>query len=153
MIVVSDTSPITALLAIGEEDLLHDLFGGVVIPPAVQRELLRGHIALPSWLQVVQVQDSKRVQRLLGSLDAGESEAIVLAGETHADILLIDERKGRRLAVAEGIGVIGLVGVVLLAKKRGRIESAGDLLQRLSHEAGMYLAEGILRTALQSVGE
>lgn len=103
--------------------------------------------------RVVAAQDINHVQRLLHLLDAGEAEAIVLAKEAHADMLLIDERKGRRLAAAEGVHVIGLVGVILLAKRRAVIESAGDLLDRLCREAGMYVAERIVRAALESVGE
>jgi len=153
MIVVSDTSPITALLTIGQAELLHGMFGDVVIPPAVHRELLRGHLALPDWLRVVEIRDLTHLQPFLELLDAGEAEAIALAAEIHADMLLIDERKGRRVARAEGIHVIGLLGVVLLAKQRGLIESAGEVLQKLTRKAGVYLAENILRTALESVDE
>jgi predicted nucleic acid-binding protein len=67
--------------------------------------------------------------------------------------LLIDERKGRKLAVQEGIPVIGLLGVVLLAKRKGRIASARALLQRLDGEAGMYLAPDIRDAALKTVAE
>ena len=153
MIVVSDTSPITALLTIGQVDLLRELFADVLIPPAVRTELLRTHLALPPWLRVVGVHDMEHVGRLRDSLDEGESEAIVLAEETHADLLLVDERKGRRIATAEGLRVIGLLGVVLLAKQRGLIPSAGPILHRLADEAGMYLAANVLRTALESVDE
>jgi len=66
---------------------------------------------------------------------------------------LIDERKGRRLAQQEGVPVIGLVGVMLLAKTNGLIPSARGLLKRLDQEAGMYLAEDIREQALRSVGE
>ena len=153
MIVVSDTSPITALLAIGQQELLHELFKDVIIPPAVHHELLRSHSALPPWLREVGIQDSAHVTRLQESLDLGESEAIVLAEEMHADLLLIDERKGRRVAQSEGVHIIGLLGVVLLAKQRGHIRSAATVIDRLRHEAGIYLAESILRPALESVGE
>jgi predicted nucleic acid-binding protein len=67
--------------------------------------------------------------------------------------LLIDERKGRRLAVQEGVPVIGLVGMVLLAKKKGLIASAGAMLDRLQEEAGMYLTDDIRNEALKSVAE
>lgn len=66
---------------------------------------------------------------------------------------LMDERKGRRLATTDGLHVIGLIGVVLLAKQRGLIASAADVLHRLHREAGVYLAETIVRTALESAGE
>jgi predicted nucleic acid-binding protein len=83
----------------------------------------------------------------------GEAEAIELAKELKADRLLIDERKGRRLAVQEGVPVIGLVGMVLLAKKKGLIASAGAMLDRLQEEAGMYLTDDIRNEALKLVAE
>jgi predicted nucleic acid-binding protein len=67
--------------------------------------------------------------------------------------LLIDERKGRKIAVQEGLEVIGLVGVVLLAKRKGLISSARALLDLLEREAGIYLSHQIKVSALQSVGE
>ena len=90
---------------------------------------------------------------LTALLTVGEAEAIELARELRARRLLIDERKGRRLAVAEGVAVIGLLGVVLLAKRRQLISSARVLLQRLEDEAGMYLSEEIKSAALKTVRE
>lgn len=86
-------------------------------------------------------------------LDQGEAEAIELAKELRADLLLIDERKGRRLAAEEGVPVIGLLGVVLLAKRRGLIPSARALMEALRTEAGAYLSDELLDMALRSVGE
>ncbi|HEX5397721.1 MAG TPA: DUF3368 domain-containing protein [Verrucomicrobiae bacterium] len=153
MIVVSDTSPLTALLTVGRCDLLAKLFDEVVVPEAVRAELLRNHPRLPEWLRVTGVKDTARVRQYAQSVDAGEAEAIELALELHADRLLIDERKGRKLAVQEGLAVIGLLGVVLLARRKGFISSARELLERLDAEAGMYLAAEIRDAALQSVGE
>ncbi len=153
MIVVSDTSPLTALLTVGEEDLLPKLFTEVIIPDAVRIELLRSHARLPDWLRVATVQNSAQVGEYSKIVDAGEAEAIELAQELHADRLLIDERKGRKLAVQEGVAVIGLLGVVLLAKRKALIPSARDLLQRLDNEAGMYLSADICNQALKTVGE
>ncbi|HUR44567.1 MAG TPA: DUF3368 domain-containing protein, partial [Candidatus Saccharimonadales bacterium] len=86
-------------------------------------------------------------------VDIGEAEAIVLAQEIKADHLLIDERKGRRLAVQQGVPIIGLLGVVLMAKKLGFISSARALLGRLQTEAGIYLSDGVREAALKSAGE
>src|SRR5690349_17648045 len=108
MIVVSDTSPLTALLTVGEENLLRKLFAEVVIPMAVRDELLRSHPVLPEWLRVEAVENAAEAGRLSGLVDAGEAEAIELAKELRADWLLIDERKGRRVAMQEGVAVIGL---------------------------------------------
>lgn len=91
--------------------------------------------------------------RLAAVVDSGEAEAIQLARELHADWLLIDERKGRRLATQEGVPVIGLLGVLLLAKRQQIIPSARELLRRLEREAGLYLSEDIRNEALKSVNE
>ena len=153
MIVVSDTSPLTALLTVGEADLLPRLFTKVVIPEAVHEELLRSHSPLPAWLHVETVRNLGEVHRLASVVDSGEAEAIELAKELHADRLLIDERKGRRLAIQEGVPVIGLLGAVLLAKRRQYIPSARELLNRLEVDAGIYLSESIKEESLKSVGE
>ena len=153
MIIVSDTSPLTALLTIGEEEILQRLFGEVVIPKAVLNELLLNHSILPDWLITKAVTDEKEVRRFAILLDAGEAEAIELAKELHADRLLMDERKGRRIAIQEGIPVIGLLGVIILAKKKGLIPSVGILLGRLESEAGFYLSSDLKAEALRTIGE
>jgi len=153
MIVVSDTSPLTALLTIGEVELLPQLFAEVFIPEAVRKELLRNHSELPNWLRVETVKDHAEARRLMEFVDEGEAEAIELAKELNADHLLIDERKGRRLAIQEGVPVIGLLGAVLLAKRRNLIPSARAVLDLLKKEAGMYLSSEIREQALKSVGE
>jgi predicted nucleic acid-binding protein len=153
MIVVSDTSPLTALLAIGQSDLLTKLFGDVVIPPAVKSELLRTHPVLPAWLRVQSLRDNTKAALYAQSVDHGEAEAIALAEELHADHLLIDERKGRRLAQQQGLPVLGLLGVVLLAKRKRLIPSARELLAQLDREAGIYLGDDLKEAALKSAGE
>ena len=153
MIVVSDTSPLTALLTIGQADLLVRLFGEVIIPEAVEAELLRSHSELPSWLKVRSVEKTAQALSYAKTVDMGEAEAIALAQELKADHLLMDERKGRRLATAQGVSVVGLVGVILIAKREGFIGSARTLLLRLEQESGIYLSENVRETALRSVGE
>ncbi len=102
---------------------------------------------------MIVVSDTSPLTALLQIVDAGEAQAIELARELHADQLLMDERKGRRLAAREGVPVIGLLGVVLLARHNRTIPSAHALTERLQQEAGMYLAEHIKKAALISVGE
>lgn len=137
----------------GEENLLLQLFSEVIIPEAVRDELLRNHFPLPVWLRICSVSDTAQVGRYALIVDTGEAEAIELALELHADLLLIDERKGRKLAVEQGIPVIGLLGVVLLAKRRQLISSARALVQRLELEAGIFLSADIKNEALKTVGE
>src|SRR3989442_663968 len=98
MIVVSDTTAITSLLQIGRCDLLRQLYHEVLIPEAVRDELIAAHPALPVFLRVERAEDRVRVSRLQIELDLGEAEAISLAKERGADLLLIDENEGRRVA-------------------------------------------------------
>ena len=153
MIVVSDTSPLTALLTVGQAGILPRLFTEVIIPKAVETELLRTHPPLPDWLQVRLLSDPAKAELYAGSVDRGEAEAIALAEALHADHLLIDERKGRRLAQRRGVPVVVLLGVVLMARRAGFIPSARNLLNRLDQEAGVYWTDALKEAALKTIGE
>jgi predicted nucleic acid-binding protein len=120
LIVVSDTSPVLNLARIGRLELLPLLYNQVLIPPAVYEDLTRSKRDLPPaidlasavWLIVAAAKDQNQVQELRQELDLGEAEAIVLAIKRGADVLLMDERRGRRTAAAAGLTVTGLLGVV-----------------------------------------
>ncbi len=116
-------------------------------------ELLQTHPTLPDWLRVQALKDGAKAALYAQSVDHGEAEAIALAEVLHADHLLIDERKGRRLAQQQGVPVVGLLGVILLAKRARLIPSARSLLNRLDQEAGIYLADDLKDAALKTVGE
>ena len=90
MIVISDTSPITALLTIGQIEILRALYGTVKIPPAVNEELRAWHVDIPDFIQMVPVQTDLLLNELQRTLDRGEAEAIVLAKHLKADLLLIE---------------------------------------------------------------
>jgi len=113
LIVVSDTSPILNLARIGRLELLPSLYRQVLIPAAVYHELIDSERDLPPaiditslpWLIVATAKDQTRVQELRDRLDPGEAEAIVLAIERRADVLLVDERRGRRTAIDAGLKV------------------------------------------------
>lgn len=117
MIVVSDTSCITNLITIGQDRLLADLFGSVLIPPAVNRELLRGHATIPPYVSVRSPEPSPQLEQLSQELDQGEAEAICLAKELRAERLLMDESAGRAAARRMGVPEMGLLGVLLPRQK------------------------------------
>lgn len=153
MIVVSDTSPITALITIQHIHLLCQLYGEVKIPPAVAEELFAYHTELPSFIQTVPVGDIPLLTELKLHLDPGEAEAIVLAKEIHADLLLIDESLGREAARHEHLPVIGLMGVLLIAKKKGLVSLLAEIIERLESEAGFYLSRPVKERVLAAAGE
>ncbi len=153
MIVVSDTSPITSLLQTGQAELLHVLFDEVLMPPAVQAELLRFHSELPDWLLARPIVGQQQADVLSEILDRGEAEAIVLAEECHADYLLIDEKRGRQQAEARGLMAIGLLGVLLLAKRAGQLASVSDLIDQLEVQAGFFVSERVKSIVLRAAGE
>ena len=153
MIVVSDTSVITLLIHVGQERLLQRLHGAVLIPDAVHRELLQTHSRLPDFLEVRQAGNRHFVARLEMELDLGEAEAIVLAKETDADLLLIDEKLGRQVALREGIRIAGVVGLVVEAKHRRLIDSVRNLLARLESEAGFRVSDSVREEACHLAGE
>lgn len=153
MIVISDTSPITALLTIGQIEILRALYGTVKIPPAVNEELRTWHVDIPDFIQMVPVQTNPLLNELQRTLDRGEAEAIVLAKHLKADLLLIDETLGRQAARKEHMPVIGLMGVLLIAKKKGLLASLRDLIDRLESEAGFYLSRPVKEQVLAAAGE
>jgi predicted nucleic acid-binding protein len=153
MIVVSDTSVITALLQVGRHGLLQDLYETVLIPEAVHRELNRSHPALPGFLEVRAAANRAKVARLTADLDLGEAEAIVLALESKADLLLIDEKLGRLAALREGLAITGLMGVLVAAKRKNRISSMRELVGQIEIEAGFRVSEAVKREAFRAAGE
>ena len=121
--------------------------------PEFQRELLRFHASLPTFLKTVAPADEARLSRLRLELDPGEAEAISLACEVKAERLLIDETIGRAVALREGVAIIGLVGVLVTAKQSGWLTSIAPVPQRLEEEAGFRLSQSLKAEALRSVGE
>lgn len=161
MIVVSDTSPIRALIAINKIEILFKLFSEVYIPKAVEIELLRieylkAEIALflnQQWVIVKDVEHNRQYQAIRNILDEGESEAIALALELKADLLLIDESKGRQIAKEKSLKPFGLIGVLLKAKKENHLLSVKPELDKLIQEHGFWLGEELYKVILKTAGE
>src|SRR2546425_2879581 len=121
MIVISDTSPISGLIKINRLDLLQKVFLQIIVPEKVHSEILdliHHNIDLreytnSNWIEVRSVYDKAACEILAKRIDEGEAEAIILAKELNANIILIDEREGAMEAIKLGLNTIGLLGVLL----------------------------------------
>jgi uncharacterized protein len=161
MIVVADTTPFSNFIRMGELDLLQKIFGEIIIPPSVYREVLKlsdfgydlSSFQTADWIILMPIQNQTIVQNLLIDLDEGESEAIALAMETKADFLLIDEAEGRAKALSLGLDIVGSVGVLIKAKKLGLITVLKDYLDKLRVEAKFWLHQTIYDRVLEDAGE
>jgi predicted nucleic acid-binding protein len=157
--VVVNTTPIIALALIGQLDLLRHLYGEVVIPPAVQAEVLAGgpgsigvtELQGANWIQTVSMQDPRRAD-LLSDLDRGEAEVIALAQELNAELVIIDERLARRHAKRLGLTLTGTLGVLLKARERGLVPAVGPLIDQL-RQGDIWLDDALVAEALRLAGE
>lgn len=161
MIVISDTSPLTNLAAIGQFALLQQLYVEIHIPDGVWHELKAEGKEWPGWREVVEaswvthhaVKDQTLVTVLMEDLDRGEAEGIALALEMQANLILIDEKEGRHTAHRLGLQVVGVLGVLLQAKAKGLITRVRPLLDDLRAKADFYLSEALYQAVLTQAGE
>jgi uncharacterized protein len=161
MNVVSNASPLIALIRIGQLDLLRQLYSEIIIPEAVWHEVVVEGADQPgaevvssaSWIVRRIVTNRPLVHGLQQELDAGEAEAIALAVEIDDALLLMDERLGRDTARHFGIRYTGVVGVLIDAKHKGFIQAIQPHLDALRNFAGFRVSEALYRRVLQDAGE
>lgn len=162
MRIVADTGPLIGLAKIDCLFILDKIAHEVNIPPMVYRELAgkmsfeseRIENALNSFIRVVELKPLKpEITIVINELDEGEKQAIGLASQYPGDVLLvIDDRAGRSAADILRIPTTGLIGVLLLAKKRGILKEVGALIDKLRNE-GYWIADKIAQAAKRLAGE
>ncbi|MCU0338981.1 MAG: DUF3368 domain-containing protein [Spirosomaceae bacterium] len=158
MLVVSDTSPITNLIQIDLLSILQQLYGQIIIPSVVYGELCEIEsqkilIDSQSWIQIMTSHDEALIMQLEMDLDKGESESIVLAIELNADLLLMDESKGRQIAQEMGLKIVGLLGTLLFAKREGLITEIKPIIKKLVNDAGFHIHPKLQAQIIQLAGE
>ncbi|WP_017303834.1 DUF3368 domain-containing protein [Spirulina subsalsa] len=162
MLVISDTSTITNLAAIQMLHLLKILYEEIIIPQAVYEEMVNLPYSVPganelqnsSWIKAKSVLDKQPVMNLENELDRGEAEAIILALELNADLLLLDERKGRKVALKLGFDKItGLLGVLIEAKSQGLISQIQPIMDQLISEQNFRISEALYKQVLEISNE
>jgi len=162
MLAVSNTSPLSNLAVIGRLDLLREQLGSVIIPPGVRTELSHhphsgARNALEQaiedrWLTVVALSAAVSAD-LASALDWGEAEALALALEIKADIVILDESAARLKARQMGIAHTGVLGVLRQARQTNRIASLKVEILRLRTEARFFINPVLEKRLLISVGE
>ncbi len=126
--IIADASCLIVLQNIRELSLLQKLFGEVLITAEVAEEF---GLDLPEWIKIKPIQSAAKQNFLSLILDEGEASSIALCLEIADALLIIDEKKGRRIAQELEIKIIGTLGVILRAKNEGLVDSMTDLLEKL----------------------
>ena len=156
--VVANTTPILSLLKINKLDLLEQLYGKIFIPEAVYNEIQQGKqkphyedLKHKSWIEIKTLKKPKKLDIVL-NLDKGEAEAILLAKEINADLIVMDELAGRRVARNIDSALTGTLGVLLKAKEKNLIRTIGTLLVELK-EQGIWISPKLEQKVLHLAKE
>lgn len=160
-VVVADAGPLIGLARIRRLDILHALYGSILVPAQVLGELRIDEQrhgsqelfdALESdWIDSVDV-EIDTAEPLARLLDPGETAAILLAEQHRARFLLIDEVRGRHIAHSRNIPVVGTGGVLIAAKRSGLIDRVAPILEQLGDQ-GYWLSKGLRQRLLELAGE
>ncbi len=158
LLAVSNSSIIIALARICHLDLMEKLFKEVIVPEAVWKEVTvegkagREKILRAGFIHVEKTGNKRLATFLEEFVDRGEAEAIILALELNADLLIIDDREARNLAKKLGLQVMGTLGVLALAKYTGLIQEVKPIIDKLM-ETGFWISRRILEVFLKELGE
>lgn len=161
MSAVSNSSALINLARIGRLDILQQLYVEVTIPGAVWHEVViegagqqgADTVKDATWIKTSAVTNKELVRALQQELDAGEAEAIALALEIGAKLLLMDDHLGRQTARHLGLRYTGLIGVLIEAKKKGLFSSVKPQIDKLREVAGFRISEELYLRVLQDEGE
>lgn len=159
MRVVSNASVLIALAKLGMLDLLEKLFGAIIVPVVVFMEVTYD-IKKPGakilrkteWITAMEPSDKALVNALLDVLDEGEANAIALAREINADLVLLDEKEARRVAKRLGLRIVGTLGILILAKRKGYLKLVRPLIDKLK-KMGFRLSDEVIRNSLRLASE
>lgn len=147
-VIVSDSSCLILFHKIGEIDLLHKVFGRIHITDTVFKEFNQ---PVPNWIKIVQLQTDIH-GGLFGYLDAGDASSIALASEHEESLLIIDEIKGRRVAIQMEIQVTGSLGVVITAKNKGHLKAVKPIIDKIL-KTNFRISKELIERVLEKVNE
>lgn len=160
MIVVSDSTVLIGLAKIEKLGLLQDIFSRVYIPEEVFKEVAEKGKDKPGcqaikeagYIETKPVADKTQVNLLMASLEKGEAEVLSLANELEADLILLDEGKARKSAVIAGFEVMGLLGLLIVAKNVGLLKEIRPCIEELKRKK-FRISDRIVAEVLRKAGE
>jgi hypothetical protein len=155
--IICSTTPILSLIKINKLDLLQQLYGQIIIPNAVYKEVEEGKFSnhyqdlkTINWIKIETL--NKNLQLPNFGLDAGEEEVIQLALQINADFVIIDETLGRKIALQNNIRLTGTIGLLLKAKEKNLISSVRTELDLLLSE-GIWISKKLYQRTLEISNE
>lgn len=156
--VVTNTTPIISLLKLSKLEILKDLYSEIIVPNAVYEEVQAGRnktyykdLNQFHWIQIREVVDRNSL-KFFYDLDTGEAEAIVLAKEIKAQLLIIDEKLGRYYASQAGLKITGTLGVLIKAKNAGFVKQVKPLLIELTQKE-VWISENLINEVCKLTNE
>ncbi len=152
--IIGDSSALVTLSIMDRLDLLEPIFGKVYVPQAVYNEVTISDkpqsIKLKNFLKDKIVTVDLTITQM--GLGQGELEAIALYKHLNSDFLLIDDRRAKKFAQLNNVNVIGSLGVMILAKEKGLLESIRNDLEKLI-DSDVFISESLINRVLANVGE
>jgi predicted nucleic acid-binding protein len=149
MIIISDTSCLIAFDRINQLEILRKTFPEIITTKEVEQEFGK---TLPQWISVQSVANKKKILELETIIDRGEASAIALALETTDCILIIDEKKGRKIATELHIQIIGTLKTLLIAKQKGVINTVKEVIEELE-KVNFRFSKVVVTEILKQSGE
>ena len=158
--VVVNTTPLIALCHVRQLDILRKMYGGVMIPRAVYRELAEKEESICKkqvdasldWIHVENIETQMAKSMFKTQLHDGEVEVMILAKEKNADIVIIDDANAKKHAKYLKLPVTGTLGVLIKARKRGYISELKPIIQEML-DKNIYISEKLVKLCLEQVGE
>ena len=158
--VVVNTTPLIALSHVDQLDILKKLYGEIIIPEAVYRELSVKAESICKkavdrsleWIRVESIKNQMAKTMYKTQLHDGEVEVMILSKEIVADVVIIDDANAKKHAKYLGLPVTGTLGVLIKAKQEGHINELKPILHQMV-ENGIYISQSLIELCLKQVGE
>lgn len=154
--VLANMTPLIALANIDRLELLHNLYGTIIVPQTVMDEIIREparqRVQNSSWIRVEAIQDLSQRDYFRARLHAGEVDVMILAREQKADLVIMDDDAAKKTAKFLGLKVTGTLGVLLKAKREGYLEKVEPVINELIRD-GLFISDTIKEYVMTEAGE